>query len=121
MRTGVKVGSAIFVVSLLLGLVPGPTLAADFDGTYTGAWKLVRDNSGRSRCPPDRTFTITVQDGKFETSWRRQPGEVVLKPDGSFQTTIAGASVSGQIRGDSLEADIADATCVYHWSLKRQP
>ena len=111
----------MLVVNVFLGFVTSPTAAAEVDGTYTGTMKLVRDASGKNRCPTDAPMTVTVKDGKFTTSWRRQPGEVTLNPDGTFKSKISGADISGQIREESFETDFSDGTCTYHWSLKRQP
>jgi hypothetical protein len=99
----------------------GDADAGDLDGTYAGTMRLVKDSSGKNRCPADRQMTVTVQEGKFATSWRQQRGEVALRPDGTFKSTVAGADVSGQIRDGKLESDISDGTCSYNWSLQRQP
>jgi hypothetical protein len=122
MIMGVHKWAACVSTVIALGMCLGGIAAAgEFDGTYAGTMKLVKDSSGKNRCPTDRQMTVTVQDGKFATSWRQQRGDVDLKPDGTFKSSVAGAELSGQIRAGQLESDISDGTCSYHWSLQRQP
>ena len=111
----------ILVSGLVLAGVPGFVSAAssEFDGTYSGEMKLMP--GGSPRCPPGRTVTLTVKDGKVPVSWRKEPGEAVIKLDGSFAGAVGGAKASGKITGDKLEKEIGDANCTYQWSLKRDP
>jgi hypothetical protein len=112
---------AILISGSILAVTFGYGIAAasDVDGTYVGAMTLVKNAGGR--CPAGREITIVVKDGKVPVSWRKEPGEAVVQPDGSFAATVAGARSAGKISGGSLENDLSDGTCAYRWSLKRQP
>ncbi len=122
---------ALFAVSLsLLSFVEPAVMAGargkaasaqeivrTFDGTYVGQMGLVADTTGK--CPAGRPLTIAIKDGTVPINWRQTPGTANISSAGRISGSVAGATMTGEIVGTSLNAEIGDGGCRYRWTLTR--
>ena len=110
----------------LLGLATSPaTLGGSFDGTYTGKGVLTKGDT--PSCPAEDDVSVTISDGTviFTGSALQNFGMGFYpQPDGSFDMmhTDGGALVTirGRIVGNTLDADVNNIACQYHWHLQKR-
>ena len=120
-----RVLSVICGIALLGLAAPPATLAGSFNGNYTG--KRVLTKGDNPSCPAEDDVSVTIQDGTvtFTNSALNNFGiGFDLQPDGSFNeidTEMGGAVVTirGRIVGNTLDADVINGPCQYHWHLQR--
>jgi hypothetical protein len=110
----------------VIGIAGPPALGAgnDFDGVYTGNRVLTK---GSPSCPNEDEATVNIHGAALTFTDSRLhdcPLGFYPHPDGSFSQISAGIEssfvlIQGRIAGDTIDADVADGACEYHWHLKR--
>jgi PQQ-dependent catabolism-associated CXXCW motif protein len=98
--------------------------ANGFDGVY-GGFRRGTKTDGRDACTDlDRTIQVAVEAGTISYRWSGVQLVATVAADGSFSARKPGefgavVSFSGRFNGDGLEADLGNAYCAVHMSLKR--
>ena len=97
-----------------------------FDGVYAG--KRVLTKGPNRACPTEDDVSVTIKGSALlvtTSRLRAYPMGFNAHPDGSFGQISSGGPgsylvvIRGRIRGDVLDADVADRNCEHHWHLKR--
>jgi hypothetical protein len=114
---------------VMIGLaITEPVLSAGntFDGVYAG--KRVLTKGPNRACPTEDDVSVTIKGSALQVTTSRlraHPMGFNAHPDGSFGQISSGGPggylvfIRGRIRGDVLDADVADRNCEHHWHLTR--
>ena len=112
----------------LLGLATSPaTLAGSFDGTYSG--KRVLTKGDTPSCPAEDDVSVTISDRILiftNSVLQKLATGFYSLPDGSFamiEPEIGGGgivTIRGRIIGNTLDADVINGPCQYHWHLQKR-
>jgi hypothetical protein len=128
---GSKRNLCLSVVLASLGLTTtGDVAAADtFDGVYRGTQRVtLTNNHGLCIAQNQDNIVLQIQNNHFTKAWANASLSVDVAADGSFVAHEFGAhnpgpvvpnDIKGTITGGDLEADIGDAGCAGHLSLKK--
>ena len=118
----------LFALALITVLVTfSPRVSAEsFDGTYLG--KRVLTKGGGPSCPAQDDVSITITTGALtftDSALKNYAIGFDPHPDGSFilaHVDMGGrvVDIHGRIAGNSLDADVTNAPCEYHWHAEKK-
>jgi len=118
---------AALVGSLAVPAALGAEPEHKLDGVYTGKRSLTKGTASTT-CPAEDNVSVTIHGDTltFANGILKNITQAFYPdPDGSFGQTYtdAGGAVvhyHGRIVGDTIEADVPDPPCEYHWNLKKK-
>ena len=93
---------------------PPPVRSAD--GTYRGT--STRYQADQRACPSPGLVVLRVLGGEFSYRWNRDIAVLgTVAPDGSVQGTSGDISLRGHVSGDTIEGDVSNPYCAYHFRV----